>query len=168
MNIIIRPSTDDDVVAAAPIYANSVLTGTASWEYVPPTVEEFGARRQQILRQGYPYLVAEINQQVIGYAYASSYRARIGYRYTVEDSVYVAANWQGKGIGKLLLQALIAECQQRDYRNMIAVIGDCQNIGSIKLHEACGFAQIGIFPKIGYKFERWLDSVQMCLPLAKH
>ena len=167
MKIIIRPSADDDAATIAPIYADSVLTGTASWEYVPPSVEEFAVRRQQILSQGFPYLVAEVNQQVIGYAYASSYRARIGYRFTVEDSVYIAEEWQGKGIGKLLLEALIAECRCHDYRAIIAVIGDRQNIGSIKLHEACGFTQIGIFPNVGYKFERWLDSVQMCLELAE-
>jgi L-amino acid N-acyltransferase YncA len=167
MSVIIRPSSDDDVAVIAPIYVDSVLTGTASWEYVPPTVEEFAARRQHILSQGYPYLVAEVNHQAVGYAYASSYRARIGYRFTVEDSVYVATEWQGKGIGKLLLQALITECLRRDYHAMIAVIGDSQNIGSIKLHAACGFTHIGTFPNIGYKFERWLDSVQMCLQLVE-
>lgn len=157
----IRPSTDADVPTMAGFYIEAVRTGTASWEYEPPTVEEFARRRDAVLSQGFPYLAAEIEGRVVGYTYASGYRARIGYRFTVEDSVYVDPHMKGQGIGKTLLNALIAECQARGFRQMIAVIGDSANAGSINLHRACGFETVGVFRNIGFKFDRWLDSVQM-------
>ena len=107
-----------------------------------------------IIDQGYPYLTAEVDGLPVGYAYASSFRSRTGYRFTVEDSVYVGSNMQGHSIGKTLLRALIKECRARDVRVMIAVIGDSDNAASIKLHAACGFVTIGTFPKIGFKFDR--------------
>lgn len=158
---LIRQSRDDDVPALAAIYIASVLTETASWEYAPPSVEEFAQRRQDVIGKGFPYFTAELDGNVVGYSYASAYRARIGYRFVVEDSVYVLHAMQGRGIGKQLLMTLIGECAQRGYRQMIAVIGDSANAGSIKLHAACGFEQVGVFKDIGYKFDRWLDSVQM-------
>lgn len=161
MNLEIRASRDADIPACAAIYAQSVRTGTASWEYEPPSEAEFEQRRLTLLNQGFPYFVAEREGTLLGYAYASAYRSRVGYRFVVEDSVYVAASAQGRGVGKSLLLALIKACQEKGYRNMIAVIGDSENVASIRLHEACGFETVGVFPKIGYKFDRWLDSVQM-------
>ena len=165
-NLIIRPSRDEDVPLLHAIYAHSVATETASWEYEPPTLAEFAERRRKVLEQGFPYFTAELDGKPVGYSYASSYRARIGYRFVVEDSVYDAQDAAGRGIGKQLLHALIDECTTRGYRQMIAVIGDSANIRSVKLHEACGFKQVALFKGIGWKFGRWLDSVQMQRPLG--
>jgi L-amino acid N-acyltransferase YncA len=161
MNLLIRPSRDEDVPALAAIYAASVATETASWEYEAPGVEEFARRRRDGLANGFPYFTAELDGEVVGYSYAGSYRARIGYRFVVEDSVYVLREMQGRGIGMRLLMTLIDECARQGFRQMIAVIGDSANSGSIKLHETCGFEQVALFKSIGYKFDRWLDSVQM-------
>jgi L-amino acid N-acyltransferase YncA len=166
VEIVIRPSRDADVEAIAAIYGKSVEVDTASWEYEPPGVEEIAQRRRDVLAKGFPYFVAEQNGRVIGYSYASSYRARIGYRFVVEDSVYVHEDARGQGVAKKLLNALIDACIERGYRNMIAVIGDSGNIGSIKLHEACGFTHVATFREIGYKFDRLLDSVQMMRALS--
>ena len=143
------------------IYANSVATETASWEYESPTVEEFASRRADVLTQGFPYFTAELAGRVVGYSYSNSYRARVGYRFVVENSVYVLHAMKGHGIGKQLLTTLIDECARLGYRQMVAVIGDSANLGSIKLHAACGFHHVALFKGIGYKFGRWLDSVQM-------
>ena len=161
MNLLIRASRDEDVTALAAIYAASVATETASWEVESPSTEEFAQRRSEVLAKGYPYFIAEIDGEVVGYSYASAYRARIGYRFVVEDSVFVLHQMKGRGIGKKLLMTLIDECVKRGYRQMIAVIGDSANQGSIKLHQACGFEHVALFKGIGYKFDRWLDSVQM-------
>ena len=161
MNLFIRASTDTDVAAFAAIYARSVLQETASWEYTAPSTQEFAERRQHVLAKGYPYLAADVDGDVVGYSYASAYRTRAGYRFVVEDSVYVRDDMKGRGIGKALLLALIAACTANGYRQMIAVIGDSGNVGSVKLHAACGFATVAVFKGIGYKFDRWLDSVQM-------
>lgn len=161
MNLIIRASRDEDVATLAAIYIASVTTETASWEYLPPSVEDFAQRRLDILAKGFPYFTAEMAGKVVGYSYASAYRARIGYRFVIEDSVYVLHKMKGRGIGTRLLMALIDECAQRGYRQMIAVIGDSANTGSIKLHETCGFARVALFKGIGYKFDRWLDSMHM-------
>jgi phosphinothricin acetyltransferase len=159
--ILIRPSLETDAATLAGFYIASVHTETASWEYEPPTVNEFARRREAILGQGFPYLTAELDGRVVGYAYASPYRTRGGYRFTVEDSVYVDPGMKGHGIGKALLHALIGECETRGYRQMIAVIGDSANVASIRLHESCGFETVGVFRDIGFKFDRWLDCVQM-------
>lgn len=161
MSLVIRASVDADVALIAPIYADSVATGTASWEIDAPDEAEFGRRREAILAGSFPYLVAEVDGRVAGYAYASSYRSRAGYRFVVENSVYVDPAAQGRGVGRALLNALIAACAERGFKRMIAVIGDSDNKASIRLHAACGFVHIGTFPGIGFKFERWLDSVQM-------
>jgi phosphinothricin acetyltransferase len=161
MNLIIRPSRAEDAPAMAAIYAASVATGTASWEYESPGIDEFARRRAEVLAKGFPYFAAELDGRIVGYSYASSYRARIGYRFVVEDSVYVLDEMKGRGIGRKLLLTLIDECARLGYRQMVAVIGDSANLGSIKLHAACGFAQVALFKGIGYKFDRWLDSVQM-------
>ena len=145
----------------AAIYAASVATETGSWEYAAPGVDEFALRRVEIIANGFPYFTAELAGRVVGYSYASAYRARTGYRFVVEDSVYVLNAMKGHGIGKQLLTALIEECTRRGYRQMLAVIGDSANLGSIKLHTACGFEHVAAFKGIGFKFDRWLDSVQM-------
>ena len=177
MNLLIRASREDDTPALAAIYASSVEKETASWEYDAPSVEEFARRRVEVIASGFPYFTAEVDRKIVGYSYASSYRERIGYRFVVEDSVYVLNEMKGHGIGKKLLMTLIDECMRLGFRQMIAVIGDSENIGSIKLHDACGFEQIARFKNIGYKFGRWLDSVQMLrvlgegatsLPAGKH
>ena len=161
MNLIIRHSRDEDAPAMAAIYAASVATETASWEYEAPGIEEFARRRAEVLARGYPCFAATLDGKVVGYSYASPFRARIGYRFVVEDSVYVLDAMKGRGIGKQLLLTLIDECARRGYRQMVAVIGDSANLGSIKLHECCGFEHVALFKGIGYKFARWLDSVQM-------
>lgn len=161
MSLIIRSSADDDVSALAAFYASSVVSETASWEVEPPDAAEFACRRTAVLDQGYPYFTAERDGKVVGYSYASAFRARIGYRFVVEDSVYVLDEMKGRGIGKQLLMTLIDECVRRGYRQMIAVIDDSANVGSIRLHAACGFEQVAVFKDIGFKFGRWLDSVQM-------
>ena len=167
MGISIRESQEIDIAAIAAIYATSVIADTASWEYEPPNLEEFAQRRRDVLSKNFPYLVACDEGSVVGFAYASSYRTRVGYRFVVEDSVYVQKDFQGRGIGTQLLNALILACEQRGFRQMIAIIGDSENSGSIKLHERCGFAMIGTFKSIGFKFNRWLDSVQMVRVLGK-
>lgn len=161
MNLIIRPSRDNDVATLASFYIDSVRTETASWEYDPPDVAEFTRRRAEVLARGYPYFTAELDGAPVGYAYASAYRARIGYRFVVEDSIYVDPAFKGRGIGGKLLMTLIDECTRLGYRQMVAVIGDSENQASIRLHEACGFTRAALFRGIGYKFGRWLDSVQM-------
>lgn len=159
--ILIRPSSEDDVGALHAIYAHNVLTGTATFELEPPDVDEMGRRRAAVLAQGLPYLVAEIGGEVVGYAYASPFRPRPGYRFTVEDSVYVAPGQQGRGVGKTLLGALIVECERLGKRRMLAVIGDSANAASIGMHRACGFEDAGLLPGTGWKFGRWLDVVLM-------
>ena len=167
MSITIRESQDIDVEAITAIYAKSVITETASWEYEPPNLAEFAQRRHDILSGNFPYLVACYETSVIGYAYASSYRTRVGYRFVVEDSVYVHSDFQGRGVGMQLLNALMLSCEQRGFRQMIAFIGDSENSGSIKLHERCGFKIAATFKSIGFKFGRWLDSVQMARALGE-
>jgi L-amino acid N-acyltransferase YncA len=156
---MIRPATDCDIEAIAAIYGYHVLHGTASFETEPPASMEM-MRRYRVLRdQAYPYLVAEADGAVLGYAYAGPYRARVAYRNTVEDSIYVRADLMGQGAGAQLLGRLIAACEQRGYRQMIAVVGDSASIPSIRLHERHGFSRVGTLHAVGYKHGRWLDSV---------
>ena len=157
----LRAATSPDVPAIQAIYAHHVLHGLASFELEPPTVAEMHSRFDAITAAGYPYLVAVDDGMVLGYAYASAYRTRPAYRYTVEDSVYVSAAAIGRGIGRQLLGRLVAECERRGYRQMLAVIGDSANAASIELHRACGFAVSGTLQSIGFKFGRWVDSVIM-------
>lgn len=167
MPVIIRPSSETDIPAITAIYRPAVLTGTASFEYEPPDETEMTRRRASILAEGFPYLVAEENGRVMGYAYAGKYRPRAAYRYTVEDSIYVAPEAQGKGVGRLLLGQLIAECEKRGLRQMIAVIGDIGSKGSIALHLAMGFTHAGHIRAIGWKSGRWLDQILMQRPLGR-
>jgi phosphinothricin acetyltransferase len=164
--VTIRTATLADVAGIHAIYSANVLHGTASWELTPPTVAEMQKRMAAVLDARYPYFVAESEGQVVGYTYASAYRPRLGYRYTVENSVYTADHMQRRGIGRRLLEQLIRTCTAQGFRQMIAVIGDSQNIASIRLHQSLGFAQVGLLPNIGFKFDRWLDSVVMQRPLG--
>jgi len=157
----IRPATPDDLAAIAPIYAHHVLTGLASFEVDPPSAKEMLTRFEAIIGAGYPYLVAEDGAAIIGYAYANYYRTRPAYRHSVEDSIYIAPEAIGRGLGKALLTRLIDECATRGYRQMLAVIGDSANAGSIGVHRACGFEHVGTLRAIGFKFGRWVDSVLM-------
>jgi phosphinothricin acetyltransferase len=163
----VRPATASDIPAITRIYAHSVRHGTASFEYDPPDEAEMARRQRALIDAGYPYLVAEIGGAVMGYAYAGPYRTRPAYRYTVENSIYIAPDAQRRGIGRALIDRLIAECEQRNYRLMIAVIGDSAQAPSIELHRAAGFTMVGTFEAVGYKFDRWLDSVLMQRPLGK-
>lgn len=167
-SIPIRPATLADIPAITAIYGHSVATATASFELEPPDEAEMRARMQGLLDGAFPYLVAEIDGRVAGYAYAALYRTRPAYRLTVEDSVYVAPDLQRRGVGKALLERLIAECTARNHRQMVAVIGDSvKQAGSIAVHKAVGFALIGIMPAVGFKHGRWLDTVIMQRALGK-
>ena len=158
VNIVVRPALPADIAAVAAIYGHHVATGLASFELEPPSNDEMFRRYRGVIDRGFPYLIAERAGLVVGYAYASAYRARPAYRLSVENSVYVDPGAYRGGIGRALLQALIVECERRGFRQMVAVIGDSANAASIGLHAACGFALIGTLPSIGYKFGRWVDS----------
>ena len=157
----IRPLVADDLLQIQQIYAHHVLHGTGSWEWEPPSLVEMTARAQSVQKKCLPYLVAEVDEQIAGYAYASPYRPRAGYRFTLENSVYLHPEFSKQGIGLQLLQALLAQCRSLGYREMIAVIGDSANHSSIRLHERAGFMEVGVFRNIGFKFGRYLDSVYM-------
>ena len=162
----IRPATPADIPAITRIYADAVMHGTASFELEPPDEAVMARRMAALTEGGLPYLIAEQEGDVTGYAYAGLYRERPAYRFTVEDSVYVAPDRQGHGIGRALLTALIDQAEARGYRQMIAVIGDSEQTASIALHAAVGFYVVGTFPCVGFKFGRWLDTVLMQRPLG--
>ena len=157
----IRPSIEADVASVQAIYAYHVLNGVASFEIEPPDVDEMRRRREAVVERGFPYLVAELGGEVVGYAYAGPYRARPGYRFTCENSIYIRHGMEGRGIGKLLLAPLLAGCETMGMRQMIAVIGDSANYASINLHKSLGFAMAGNLRSVGFKLGRWLDSVFM-------
>lgn len=157
----VRPSRDEDLPQIQAIYAHHVLHGLGSFEEVPPDAAELGRRRGDVLGRGLPYLVAEMEGRIVGYAYAGAYRPRPAYRHTVENSVYVAHGHAGRGIGRALLSELIRVCAAAGARQMIAVIGDSGNVGSIALHAAHGFAYSGLLRAVGFKHGRWVDSVIM-------
>jgi L-amino acid N-acyltransferase YncA len=159
--VIIRPAAPGDIGAISRIYADAVLHGTASFEIEPPDQAEMLRRQSALLDNGYPYFAAEIGAVVAGYAYAGPYRARPAYKWSVEDSVYVAPDMHRKGIGGLLLRALVAASAQRGYRQMIAVIGDSAQAGSIVLHQRAGFCHVGTLRSVGFKHGKWLDTVLM-------
>lgn len=164
--IQVRDATEADMAAIRDIYAHHVATGGGSFEYDPPDVAEIIRRRAAVVDAGYPYILAEDAGRVLGYAYAGAYRPRRAYRYTVEDSVYVAEDAHRRGVGQKLLAELIRRCTAEGYRQMIAVIGDSGNAGSISLHRKMGFREVGVIRNIGFKFGRWLDSVTMQLALG--
>ena len=157
----IRRASVADLPSITEIYAREVREGTATFELVPPDLAEMTRRFQALTDRGFPYFVAELDGEIAGYAYASSYRPRPAYRFTVENSVYLKPAIHRRGIGRQLLERLIAECEARGFRQMIAVIGDSANAGSIGVHAACGFKMIGTHPSVGLKVGRWLDTVMM-------
>lgn len=161
MAVHIRDAGAADIAAITAIYAVEVTDFVNTYEYEVPDEAEMLRRMQDILARGFPYLVAEADGQVAGYAYANTYRSRIAYQWTVENSVYVDARFQGRGVGSALLQALIDACTARGFRQMVAVIGEPTNTASIRLHERFGFHLVGVFRGLGRKHGRWLDTVQM-------
>jgi phosphinothricin acetyltransferase len=166
--ITLRDSRAEDVPAIAAIYGHWVATGLASFELAPPDAAEMAKRRQAILAAGFPCIVAEDEGgRVLGYAYASAWRTRPAYRFACENSVYVDKDAGRGGIGRALLEALMARCAAQGLRLMVAVIGDSANAASIALHKACGFAMVGTLPAVGWKFDRWVDSVLMTRPLGE-
>jgi len=161
----IRAAKHSDIAAITGIYAHHVLHGTGSFEIDPPDAEEMTRRMAEVISRGLPYLVADSGGVVVGYAYAALYRTRVAYRFTLEDSVYVHHLHNGHGIGAALLTELIQACKTKGCRQIVAVIGDSQNIGSIRVHEKLGFQHSGVLRDVGFKFDRWLDTVFMQLPL---
>jgi len=159
--LLIRPSTGDDVPAIAAIYGWNVLNGTGTFELDAPDTTEMSRRRDDVLSKGLPWLVAERDGDVLGYAYANQFRPRPAYRFCLEDSIYLAPAAMGQGTGKLLLAELMSQCEARGARQMLAVIGDSANAGSIGVHRALGFEQTGLLHSAGWKFDRWLDVVIM-------
>lgn len=159
--LLVREATGADLTAITAIYAPYVLHGVASFEETPPTVEDMAARRVAVLKAGLPYLVAEIEGRVVGYAYATLYRPRPAYRFTAESSVYVAEGLTGQGVGKRLMQTLIAICERGPWRQLLAVIGNSGNAASLALHASVGFRVVGTFKDVGYKHAQWLDTVLM-------
>jgi phosphinothricin acetyltransferase len=157
----VREAVASDAPRIAAIYAHHVLHGLASFETEPPDGAEIARRLGEVRARGLPYLVAEADGRVVGYAYAAPYRSRPAYRYTVENSVYVDRDCTGRGVGRQLLERLVAAAAACGCRQMIAVIGDSANRPSIALHESCGFARVGLLPAVGFKFGRWVDSVLM-------
>jgi L-amino acid N-acyltransferase YncA len=163
---LIRDAGEGDLGAIARIYAHHVQHGLASFEEVPPTLAELRLRRAAVLDSGLPFLAAERQGEVVGYAYASPYRTRPAYRYTIEDSVYVGESLRGSGVGSALLTELIERCERGPWRQMLAVIGDSANAPSIALHRRLGFSPVGTFTSVGYKLGRWVDTVLMQRPLG--
>ena len=159
--IALRPAGPEDGPALAEMYGHHVLHGFGTFETEPPSAEEMGGRRRVIMDQGLPYLVATVDEVVVGFAYAAPFRPRAAYRYTVEDSIYIAPEMAGRGVGRLLLGAVIQACEDLGKRQMIAVIGDSDNLASIGLHAALGFSHAGVGRSLGFKQGRWLDVVWM-------
>ena len=159
--LLIRPSTPSDLPAITAIYAHAVLHGTGTFELDPPDSAEMARRRDDVLDKGLPWLVAQAGDQVLGYAYANHFRPRKAYRFCLEDSIYLHADARGQGVGRLLLAELVGRCEAAGARQMLAVIGDAANAGSIGVHAALGFEHTGVLKAAGWKFDRWLDVVLM-------
>jgi phosphinothricin acetyltransferase len=162
----VRPAAPGDLPAIQALYAHHVDRGLGSFEEAAPPVEEMRRRFDDILGGGFPYLVAEIGGSLAGYGYCALYRSRSAYRHTVENSVYVRHDVLGRGVGRRLLVALIGQCEAQGYRQMVAVIGDSANQGSIGLHASVGFVRVGTLRSVGFKHGRWVDSVFMQRPLG--
>ncbi len=163
---IIRPSTDQDLSVITAIYAHHVLHGTGTFEVDPPSEQDMAGRRQDVLSKGLPWLVAEEAGEVTGFAYCNWFKPRPAYRFSAEDSIYLAADASGKGLGRALLAELAARAQAAGVRRLIAVIGDSANLGSVGVHRSVGFKDVGILKSCGWKFGAWRDVVLMDLPLG--
>jgi L-amino acid N-acyltransferase YncA len=168
---LVRDARPEDLPAIQAMYAQFVLHGLASFEETPPDLAEMTRRFRAALAGGYPYLAAvdarHGNGTLLGYAYAGAYRPRPAYRYTVENSVYVGAQAQGRGVGRSLLATLVERCTALGFRQMVAIIGDSQNLASIRVHESLGFVRVGDLRSVGFKFGRWIDTVVMQRPLGE-
>ncbi len=158
--ILVRDSVEADVQQIQSIYSHHVLHGTASFELTPPTIRDMCERRQAVISKGLPYIVAVMNHEIVGFAYATPYRPRPAYRFTVEDSVYVREGLQGNKIGSLLLSEVIVRCTQAGYRQMLAVVGDASP-PSVALHKRHGFELAGTFKAFGFKFGAWRDTAML-------
>jgi len=159
--LTVRPSRAEDLAAITAIYADNVLHGTGTFELDAPDDAEMARRRDDVLAKGLPWLVAEQDGEVLGYAYANHFRPRRAYRFCLEDSIYLHPTAQGRGVGRVLLAELIARCEAAGARQMLAVIGDSANAGSVGVHRALGFVHTGLLKASGWKFGRWLDVVIM-------
>ena len=159
--LLVRPSTPADLPAITAIYGWDVLNGTGTFELDAPDVAEMARRRDDVLSKGLPWIVVERGGAVLGYAYANHFRPRKAYRFCLEDSLYLAADAKGQGLGRLLLAELMARCEALGTRQMLAVIGDSQNLGSVGVHRTLGFEHIGVMKSAGWKFDHWLDVVIM-------
>jgi L-amino acid N-acyltransferase YncA len=164
--LTIRKSDAADLDAIQQIYAHHVLNGTGTFEITPPTPDDMRQRRADVIAKGLPYLVAQLDQAVVGFAYCNWFKPRPAYRFSAENSIYIAANATGHGIGKALLAELCLQAEQCGVRKLIAVIGDSSNAGSIGVHTALGFKHVGRLEAVGWKFNRWLDVVLMDRPLG--
>ena len=164
---IVREALESDLEGVEAIYRPEVLEGTASFELEPPDLAELIARWRAIRAAGLPYMIAELDARIAGYAYAGPYRSRPGYRYTCENSVYVARFARRQGLGRLLLERVIVGAAERGMRQMVAVIGDSAHLASIRLHEQAEFEPVGVLRNVGCKFGRWLDTVIMQRPLGE-
>jgi L-amino acid N-acyltransferase YncA len=157
----IRPAANSDMAAITAIYAHHVLNGTGTFETTPPDEMDMAARRADVLAKGLPYLVLEDATSVVGFAYCNWFKPRPAYRFSAEDSIYLAPAAAGMGLGRLLLTELMAQAERCGVRKLIAIIGDSANLGSVGVHRHCGFEQVGVLRSCGWKFERWLDVVLM-------
>ena len=164
--IVVRDAGEADMPAVQRIYEHYVLSSLATFEETPPSLDVMLTRRRVVVDGGLPYLVAERNGEVVGYAYAGAYHARPAYRFTVEDSVYVAEEMRGCGVGAALLGALLGRCEEGPWRQMIAVVGDSANARSIALHRRFGFERVGVLQSVGHKFGRWVDAPILQRPLG--
>ncbi len=163
--VLVRDAVDGDFADIQAIYAEHVLHSIATFEEIPPSVEEMRNRHRAIIDSGLPYLVAEVDGIVTGYCYAALYRARSAYRFTIEDSIYIRRGQVGGGIGTALLSELISRCEQGPWRQMLAVIGDSGNAASLGLHRKMGFTHAGALKSVGFKHGRWIDTVLLQRPL---
>jgi L-amino acid N-acyltransferase YncA len=163
----VRPAAPEDVAGIQAIYAHHVLNGLATFEEVPPSAEEMRRRYDEITGAALPYLVAEVAGTLAGYGYCAPYRRRSAYRYTLEDSVYVRHDLLGRGIGSALLAELVRRCEALGYRQLVAVIGDSAHAASVALHARYGFLPVGNLRSVGYKLDRWVDTVLMQRPLGE-
>jgi len=159
--LTIRDAREADFAIIQAIYAHHVLTGVASFEETPPSVDELLKRHAAVLSNGLPYIVAELDGKIAGYAYATPYRPRVAYRHTIEDSIYMDNAYRGRGVGRALLAALIDRCEQGPWRQMVAVIADGGSGGSLSLHKTAGFELVGTLKSVGFKHGRWLDTTLM-------